>query len=236
MPRGFLPNPDAELLAWSMNFSSTINSDPESFGISPAAAANFAALLADYAAKLPACDPTLRTRYSVAVKNESREKLKIDARLLARIVYGTATVTDGQKLSLGLSVRGKPSPIPPPDDAPAISVVSVNAWTVKLRLHDRASATSGGKPPGVQGASIFSYAAPPTPPGSPIDTAPADLHDWTFQGNFGKTRIELNFPSKLPPGTKVWLAAFWFNPRSQGGPVSSPVATYLQGGAVAMAA
>jgi len=233
MPKGFLPNPDAALLAWSVNFSSIINADPGAVGLTAPQAANYALLHADFAAKYAACDPGVRCKSAVTAKNESREKLKTDARQLARAIYGTASVTDAQKLLLGLSVRGKPTPIPPPADAPQIVIGSVSGWAVNFQLRDQANGICR-KPAGAQGASLFSFAAPV---GSPASfKPPTDLQQWTFEGNFGKTRLEFNFPSNLPPGTKVWLAAFWFNPRSQGGPVSAPVSTYLQGGSVALAA
>ncbi len=37
------------------------------------------------------------------------------------------------------------------------------------------------------------------------------------------------------PGSKIWLTAFFFNPRAMSGPAATPVSTYLPGGA-AMAA
>jgi hypothetical protein len=229
VPKGFLPNSDTGLLRWSANFSSAINADPGSVGLTALLAANYASLHADFASKLAACDPNIRNKAGVVAKNTSRENLKNDARLLARLIYGTASVTDTQKASLGLNVRKNPTPIPRPENPPVIGIVSVRGWTVTIKLQDHASGDRRGKPPGVQGASVFSYSAPPGPAATP----PADLAEWTFEGNFGKTRIDLNFPSALPPGTTVWLAAFWFNPRAQAGPVCPPVSTNLQGGAVA---
>ncbi len=44
-------------------------------------------------------------------KNSARATLKVDASNLAGIIMHTATVTNQQKLDLGLNVRSKPSPI-----------------------------------------------------------------------------------------------------------------------------
>jgi hypothetical protein len=49
-------------------------------------------------------------------------------------------------------------------------------------------------------------------------------------------RVELAFLSGNPPGTRVWLTAFWFNGRKQSGPMCAPVGTNLPGGSVSMAA
>jgi len=34
--------------------------------------------------------------------------------------------------------------------------------------------------------------------------------------------------ARLKPGAIVWIAARWFNPRQQAGPVCEPVYTHLQ--------
>src|SRR5438067_1011799 len=106
-------------------------------------------------------------------------------------------------------------------------VLSVFAWTVRIRLYDIASVAMRGKPPGVNGAAVFSHVG---------ETAPTDIGAWQFQGNTGKTNMDVVFPNTIAPGAKVWLTAFWFNGRKQSGPACNPVSTNLQGGSVSMAA
>jgi hypothetical protein len=137
------------------------------------------------------------------------------------------SVTDGQKLSLGLNVKASPSPIPVPSSAPGLDVVSVSAWTVKIKLHDSTSSAKRGKPPGVSGAAVFSFVGA---------TPPTDIAAWKFEGNTGRTNIDVAFANTLAPGALVWLTAFWFNGRKQSGPACAPVSTNLQGGSVSMAA
>jgi hypothetical protein len=103
----------------------------------------------------------------------------------------------------------------------------VTGYTVKIKLHDSASGSKRGKPAGVSGASVFSYAGA---------TAPADISAWKFEGNTSKTAVEVAFPNTTAAGATVWLTAFWFNPRKQSGPACSPVNTNLQGGSVSLAA
>ena len=55
------------------------------------------------------------------------------------------------------------------------------------------------------------------------------------EGNSGRTRIDITFPSGITPGSKVWFTAFWFNEKKQAGPTTTPVGTNIPGGA-AMAA
>ena len=88
-------------------------------------------------------------------------------------------------------------------------------------LHDALNPTRRGKPLGVAGASVFSFVGP---------TAPAELAAWKFEGNTTRTRVDVLFPADTPPGSKIWVCAFWFNPRAQAGPTSAPVSTNLPGG------
>src|SRR5688572_9679270 len=125
MSDGFLPNKDAALLAWSLNFSTRITATPTAYGLVAADATAYAALHTNFATTMAAVDPDERNKIATAAKNTARLALKTSARLLAKRVEGTASVTDAQKLELGLNVRAMPSPIPPPATAPIISITSV---------------------------------------------------------------------------------------------------------------
>ena len=141
---------------------------------------------------------------AVSEKNDARTALKNSARLLATIIQGQATVTDAQKIELGLTVRSAPSRIPRPADAPALDIVSVERRTVHLRLHDATDASRRGKPAGVAGATLFSFIGP-TPPSNP--------NDWKFEGNTTRTTFDVTFPDSVAPGTQVWVCASGERPR-----------------------
>jgi len=111
-----------------------------------------------------------------------------------------------------------------------LDVLFVTGWTVKIRLHNADSISKRGKPPGVIGASLFIYS------GEAGAEPPTKLGAWKFECNTGRTRVDLLFPSTLAPGSKVWIAAFWFNGHKQSGPLSVPVGVHLQGGTVSLAA
>jgi hypothetical protein len=228
MSLGFLPRSDADLLAWSLNFKTLITAAPTTYGLTTALATAYGALNDAYATALAtATNPSTRTTSTVSAKNSARTALKNNARLLANLVNGTASVTDAEKLALGLTVRAIPTPIPPPSSWPVLTIVSVSAWTAKIRLRDTDSGTSRGKPPGVIGASVFSHVGA---------TAPTDIGSWKFEGNTGRTTIDIAFSNTLAAGTTVWLTAFWFNPSKQSGPACAPISANLPGGSVSMAA
>jgi hypothetical protein len=69
MSDNFLPNRDADLLAWSANFARGISIGFVELGISPEQAAQYALLNDQFAARLAASsDPGTRTRGVVAAK------------------------------------------------------------------------------------------------------------------------------------------------------------------------
>ena len=221
----FLPTKDTTLLAWSLNFSTRITATPTAYGLVAADATAYSALHTAFGTALAACDPDERNKITTAAKNSARLALKTSARLLAKRVDGTATVTDAQKLELGLNVRAQPSPIPAPDSAPVIEIVSMMSRTVKIKLKSADSADRG-KPAGVHGAAIFTYVGttPPTTEGA-----------WHFEGNTNRTVIDVEFADSVPSGATIWFTAMWFNPRSQSGPGSLPISACIPGG-IAMAA
>jgi hypothetical protein len=227
MAVNFFPSRDSELLAWSLNFKTLITASPTTYGLTAPLATAYGTLHTAYADALAACDPAIRTKSAVAAKNLARTNLKNNARLLANLVNGTASVTDAQKLELGLTVRAQPAPVPPPSSAPAIEVVSVIGWTAKVRLKNTETIGKRGKPAGVLGANVFSHVGA---------TPPTDIGAWKFEGGTGRVTVDVVFPNTLAAGTTVWLTAFWFNGRKQSGPACAPVSCNLPGGSVSMAA
>ncbi len=92
----FLPNTDAALLAWSLNFNTLITATPTAFGLTAALATAYGTLHAAYATALAACDPAVRNKSAVWTENAARLAVKNDARSLAKLVDGTTSVTNAQ--------------------------------------------------------------------------------------------------------------------------------------------
>jgi hypothetical protein len=226
--RDFLPSKDADLLAWAQAFSSKITATPVAFGLVAAQATAFAALLTTFSADLAvATDPATRTRAAISAKNASRAPLKAEARELARIINAFPSITNEQRIELGLTPRdGTISPINPPTECPSLRVVSAIGRILKIKLQGQ-DTSRRGKPEGVAGATLFSFVG---------DEAPADIGQWKFEGSITRTEFDIEFPPTVAAGSKVYLCAFWFSPRSQSGPACEPVAAYIAGGVSAEAA
>lgn len=187
------PRTDEGLLAWSVNFSTKITATPTAFGLTAAQATAYAAVHTAYSTALAACDPSLRNKTATAAKNTAKAALKLAARQMGSIVEGTPTVTDAQKISLGLNVRRTPVPIPAPSSSPGLDIVAVAGWTVNIHLHDTASSAKRGKPPGVIGAAVFSYVGA---------LPPADIGAWQFEGNTGGRSLTWCSPTPWLRGRK----------------------------------
>ena len=181
-----------------------------------------------FAAALSASQsPATRGKSTVLLKDSLKRDLTGYSRLLVRTVQGVSTLTNQQKSDLGVTVRTIPGSIPAPGTAPQIDFIAVSGRKVKIRLHDSASGSKRGRPPAVKGVSIFSHVGP---------AAPGTIADWTFEGNTSKTLMGVQFPDTVPAGSLIWLTAFWYNAKSQAGPMTAPVSTNIAGGGVSMAA
>lgn len=222
----FFPTTDAGMLAWAQHFSTMISATPTTYGLVAAQATAYATLVTNYQTALTACEPTVRNKTSTAAKNQAKAALKLSSVQLANIINGQPTVTDAQKIALGLNVRATPTPVPPPGNPPTLDIVSVTGKTVKIRLHNDAT-SKRARPAGVTGTTIFSYVGA---------TPPADITAWVFQGSSSKTIVDIAFDNTVAAGSIVWLTAFWYNGKGQSGPACAPVSTYLAGGSVSLAA
>lgn len=215
--RSFLPSADAELLAWSTNFKTMIAGTPATYGLTAAQASEYATVQDTYATTFQvAKDPSTRTRPTVADKDAAKSELQISSRLLAKIVEGTASVTDAQKLALGLTVRKSPTSRPAPDMAPIVEVMAVSGRSIKIRLHGD-EPSRRGRPVDVAGASFFTFVG---------ENPSEDKANWKFEGSTTKMIYDIEMASSVAPGSRVWVSAYWFNAKSESGPMSQPAATF----------
>jgi hypothetical protein len=219
-----IPSRDSEVLSWTTNFGSIVSGSPGTYGILDSSILAFVAKTEAFRSALQlADDPGTRTRVTVAAKNLAKRELVQDARLLVSVVDGQPNVTADQKLALGIKVRkSHRTPVPPPAQAPDLDLLGVTGRSVRLRAHNAETVSSRRKPSGVLGLTVLSHVG---------DTVPERLDDWKFEASTTKTVFEVDFPVSLPPGTKVWVTAFWFNRRAESGPAAEPVSTLLQFGA-----
>jgi hypothetical protein len=226
MGRSWLPLKDQDLRAFCAAFLATITPAAPSFGLAAGDVTALTSAVGSYTDALAAIDePSTRTRVTVAAKQMSRHSLMTLMRNLYKKVRA-ANLTNDKLEALGLPVPVIPSPVPVPAMSPQITIVSRHENTVSIKFTDPTDPTRRGRPPGVDGISVFSFVG---------ETPPTTSAGWHFEGSTSRMSADVVFPSTVAPGSKVWLTAFFFNPRALSGPAGSPISTYLPGGA-AMAA
>jgi len=219
---------DADLLSFSIGFRTSIAASPESLGLVQSDVVGFGVVQDLYAsAYRTSLDPTTRTKITVEQKRAARAALEASARSLINRIEVMPTVTDEQKLSLGLNVPKPGTPIQPPEETPIMVVTHVMNRTVGIKLKQPERGRCG-RPRHCAGARIYSYIGE--------EPMPADINEWQHQKSTSRATLEINFPATVPPGTRVFFAAAWFSPRQASGPMSDPISTYLGGGVVNKAA
>jgi len=223
-----VPTKDSLLAVYAPNFSGIITASPTTYNVTTAQAAALATATDNFVDAYNAARAEgTRSKSLTATKTS----MKIALLSLLRPMYGaiqaSATVTNTQKVNLGITIRRAPTPVPAPSTEPVVTVVSVTGRTVKLRLRDAANPHRVGRPVGVASATILSYVGA---------TPPAGIGAWRFEGNVSKTLIDVVFPDTVAPGALVWFTVFWSNRKDEAGPACDPVSTYLQYGSVSMAA
>ena len=222
MSNSFFTGTDAELYTGSTNFAALIIASPFTYGLTiPQAGIYDAQNTAWKSAYETAVNPQTRTRSNIAAKNAARVQIVTLASNYAKIIDGTPTVTDAQKIALGLNVRKTPAPIPAPTEAPAVDLVSVVNRTVTIHVHDSAVSNKRGKPAGATAAWVWTFV------GANYPTDPAA---WQFQGSATKARHEITFSDSVASGQPVWIRCAWINAKQETGPMSLPITTNIQGG------
>lgn len=227
----YLPSREPELVTWVNNFNTKISATPTRYGLTAPQAAAFALL---HSAFITAYDiaraPDTNSSSNITAKNREKDAM-IDGtggiRELARISQATPGIPPEYLQEIGLTVRDvEPSPVPAPTVSPEIDFLITGTRTIRIRLHNQ-TALNRRKPDGVKGATVFYHVGA---------AAPVELSDWTFHESVTKTTLDVDLPASVEGGSVVWFTAFWFNPRLQSGPATTPVSTFMQYGGLSMAA
>ncbi|MBB6428980.1 hypothetical protein [Algisphaera agarilytica] len=225
MSKPYLPARESELVTWTQGFASLIEANPTTYGLTADQATGYGALRAVFiTAYDTANEQTTRSPANIEAKNTLKRQLIAETRKLVRIIQASPAINNDKRAALGITVPDTdPTPVPPPEDAPQLDIVSVEGRTVKLRLRNAATGKRK-KPEGVATATVLSYVG---------EDIPADIRDWSFEGNDTRLDTEVEFGDEFTPATKVWLTAFWSNRRGESGPACAPISTHLGFGVTA---
>ena len=220
-----IPVKDSLLVPYSTNFNDRIVANPSTFQLLPAQATNYTALhdpyVAAYDAMMAARADGTRSKSLTNAKDNAKRDLLIYARQLYSFVQSNNSVSQANKILLGIHLRVIPAPIPRPGVQPAVDVIKVSGRTVSLNIHDSASSLKRGKPAGATAAWVFSFVG---------ENYPSDPTAWNFEGATTHPKFDILFPSTVAGGAQVWVCAAWINAKQEVGPTSVPITTNLPGG------
>jgi len=68
----------------------------------------------------------------------------------------------------------------------------------------------------------------PVTPNSSSVTPPDSLDEWNAEGMTTRPRTDITLQRGIVPGAKVWMTAYWYNPRGACGPAAKPKSTCVQ--------
>lgn len=155
--RDYIPSRDADFALWAANFATLIAAAPTAYGLIVGdATAISAANDAFQAAYVVSTTPETRTSATVATTRGARATAQAVFRPYAMRINANQSVTNAQRVDLGLTVRTLvPTPIPPPATSPALLLVAATPGQHQLQARDSATPTSKAKPFGVIGLELW---------------------------------------------------------------------------------
>jgi hypothetical protein len=212
---GYLPQRDADLDTWALNFSSLITAAPATYGLAPPDAVAIAtAYNTWHNAYLAASNPSTRTQATVATKNLQKANLLSVVRGYAATIRANRAVSDASKINLGLNVRDTtPTPVPPPATRPVLAIARMTQGAMEVRATDEATPNRRARPNGAAGLLLFRAIGP-----SPVN----DPEQATFLTFVGKPEVQSTF-SPADNGKIATYFARWTNSKGEVGPWSQGV-------------
>lgn len=216
---GYLPQRDAELDTWALNFSTLITAAPATYGLSaPDGVAIATAYNTFHTAYLAATNPSTRTQAAVETKNLQKANLLNVVRGYAATIRANRAVTNANKMNLGLHVRDTtPTPVPPPATRPVLAIGRMTQGSMEVRATDEATPNRRARPNGAAG--LLLYRAVGT-------TAVNDPSEATFLTFVGKPEALSTF-APADNGKVATYFARWTNSKGEVGPWSQSVSSSI---------
>ena len=225
----YYPSRQAELLLWAEAFQQGVQDRQAVLQLPQELLDRLSDSVSAFATGMARiADIATRTRGAIAWKDEKRTQMIAVVREVVDQIQVNPGVDDQMRRDLGITVRDRtPSPVPVPDAPPMLIVMDTTRFGVKVRLKNIEEQERRAKSAGVKGATILGFIG---------DVPSDDPMQWVLLGSTSKTRETLAFPLTTPPGSKVWLTAYWFNNKMQAGPLCMPVSACLRVDGMAQAA
>ena len=214
----FLPRKETDLRSWGANFTARIPPMVQRFNISQQLVDDCIAAYGRFRDALRVCqDPGTATVPATRVKTDALVEFKQAARVVAGLLRSQSQLSDGELVLLGLRQRRKPRKrIPSPATAPLLQVEHAHSGTIKVMVFDKANIWRIARPANTEGVGLVWHEGehPPSTGWRPLKFS-------------GSTRLGVDLPAHLPPGTRIWISAYWLGTRKQAGPLAAPVSIVI---------
>lgn len=220
-----VPKKDSLLLSFSRNFNDRIVASRETYFLTEEQVELYTEkhvqFVDAYSTLIEQREAGMRSEAQTALKSASKRELQNYARELYGMVQSNNSVSDADKILLGVHVQGDSHTTPPPVARPGVSIASVFNRSIVVNIYDADVPTRRGKPASTVAAWVYTFVG---------TDFPSDPAAWNFAGAATKPRHEITFPSTLPAGARVWVCAAWINRKQEPGPRSLAISTNIQGG------
>jgi hypothetical protein len=219
-----VPLKDSQLATYAPNFATIVSAASATYNMTMTECTALTTLSTGFVTAYNASQVDgMKSKSLTSARRSAKAALLVPLRAYYAQIASMTTVTDQQKVDLGITIRRRPSPTPAPSTEPVTTIDSVRNRTLRIRLRDASNPHRVGRPIGVASAAVLSYVgtAPPT-----------SLSAWKLEGVVSKTLVDVTVPDSVAPGSQVWITAYWLSRKSQSGPASDPIFAFTQIGGV----
>jgi len=214
-----MPSSDGDFNAWLQNFVDYVAANAPALNVSPAEVATLQNGRADwnpkYATNITAQAAAQSARQA---KDDSRDENETAVRSLVGRLQSTTTITDAQRLAMGINVRaGTRTPVGAPTTKPVPQVDTSQRLQQTISFVDELTPASRAKPPGAQGCEIWQKIG---------DPAPAGPNDLKYLATDTRSPYLAEFDA-ADGGKTAYYMLRWVSSRGETGPWSQTVSATI---------
>jgi hypothetical protein len=204
----YIPNRDADALAWAQNFRDQIVASPSTYGLVSGDGTVIAAAVDAFEDAYALGGGSYHTPVNPATKTPTTTQAKVDAktamllivRPYAQQISQNAGVDASDKTAVGVNPRtSTPTPVPTPTSVPILGVRAAITGQTTLQYRDSAAVAGKAKPAGSIACDVYAKTS-----ATPI----SDPNALTFVGTFTKSPFAINW-APTDSGKTAYIAARW---------------------------
>ena len=211
----YIPAKDPNALIWMQNFAQKLTVSPGTYFVSAADALAITGAVNLFGSMLAISnDPALKTKVTVADKDDARTAAEQICRQFASLIKVNAGISDAAKIAAGVRpVNTSREPIEVPMTSPIVNAIAATPGAHTLRFADSMTPDSGAKPFGASDLLLFVAVA---------DQMVMNPDLAKFVGKFTRNPISVDFGAE-DNGKQATYFAKWSSRKGTVGPWSLPI-------------